>query len=121
MHALETSRLLTEEYSAKILLATMGKPKSAFELSDKLGIPIAACYRKIKLLEDAGLIICAERRLTPDGKRFSLFRSKVRDTEIVLERNKVQAQIEMFDGSTQDVTYDIDLPAFKIAAGQQFD
>ena len=34
MHALETSRLLTEEYSAKILLASMGKPKSAFELSD---------------------------------------------------------------------------------------
>ena len=64
MHALETSKLLTEEYSAKILLALMGRPKSALELSDKLDIPIAACYRKINLLESAGLICCEERKLT---------------------------------------------------------
>lgn len=121
MQSHEISRLLTERYSAKILLATTRKPRTALELSDSLGIPIAACFRKIKLLEDAGLIVCVERRLTPEGKRFSLFRSKVTDAEIVLERNKVRARIEMFDGSTQDVLYDIDLPAFKNAEGQACD
>ena len=112
MHALETSRLLTEEYSAKILLATMGKPKSAFELSDKLGIPIAACYRKIKLLEDSGLMFCAERRLTQAGKRISMYKSNVRNAQIVFERNKIRAKIEMIDGTTQDASYDIDMSAF---------
>jgi predicted transcriptional regulator len=121
MQSHEISRLLTERYSAKILLATTRKPRTALELSDSLGIPIAACFRKIKLLEDAGLIICVERRLTPEGKRFSLFRSRVTDTEIVLERNKVRARIEMFDGSTQEVIYHIDLPAFKNVAGQTCD
>ncbi len=91
------------------------------ELSDSMGIPIAACFRKLKLLEDAGLIICVERRLTPEGKRFSLFRSKVTDKELVMQRNKVRARIEMFDGSTQDVTYDMDLPAFKNVAGESCD
>jgi predicted transcriptional regulator len=118
MHALETSRLLTEEYSAKILLATMGKPKSAFELSDKLGVPIAACYRKIKILEDSGLIFCVERRLTQAGKRISLYKSNVKNAHIVFERNKVRANIEMIDGTTQDTSYDIDMSAFMDAAKQ---
>ena len=118
MHALETSRLLTEEYSAKILLATMGKPKSAFELSEKLGVPIAACYRKIKLLEDSSLIFCAERRLTQAGKRISLYKSNVKNAQIVFERNKIRAKIEMIDGTTQDTSYDIDMSAFLEMAKQ---
>jgi predicted transcriptional regulator len=109
MHALETSQLLTEEYAAKILLATMGKPKSAFDLSEKLGIPIAACYRKIKLLESAGLIYCCERRLTQAGKRISMYKSKVKNAQIVFEKNKLTARIEMMDGSSEQACYDIDL------------
>ena len=112
MHALETSRILTEEYSAKILLATMGKPKSAFELSEKLGVPIAACYRKIKILEDSGLINCVERRLTQAGKRISLYKSNVKNAQILFERNKIRANIEMIDGTSQSSTFDVDMSAF---------
>lgn len=112
MQALETSQLITEEYSAKILLATMGKPKTAFELSEKLGIPIAACYRKIKLLEQAGMINCVERRLTQAGKRISLYKSKVKNAQIIVERNKLRAHIEMVDGSMTDASYDMDMAMF---------
>ena len=118
MHVLETSRLLTEEYSAKILLATMGKPKTALELSEKLGVPIAACYRKIKILEDSGLIFCVERRLTQAGRRISLYKSNVKNAHITFERNKVRANIEMIDGTTQDTSYDIDMSAFVDIAKQ---
>ncbi|MCU0861399.1 MAG: helix-turn-helix domain-containing protein [Methanomassiliicoccales archaeon] len=112
MHALETSKLLTEEYSAKILLATMGRPKSAFELSEKLGIPIAACYRKIRSLEDAGLLVCAERRLTQSGKRMSMYKARVMNAQIIFEKNKIKARLEMIDGTTEDYNYDIDMSVF---------
>ena len=114
----EISRLLAEKHSARILFATIRNPRSAFELSDNLGIPIAVCFRKIKLLEDAGLIFCAERMLTNEGKRISLFRSNLRNGHIILERNKVQARIEIFDGSTQEVKYDIDMPTFRDATAK---
>src|SRR5439155_1742907 len=42
MDPLEASRLVTDEYSAKILVATFKKPKSAIDLSREYGIPIAA-------------------------------------------------------------------------------
>jgi hypothetical protein len=112
MQYLEHQGLLKEEYSAKILLATMRKPRAAFELSDKFGIPIAVCFRRIKQLEDSGLIVCAERRLTQEGKRVSLFKSNVDNAEVVLERNEVRAQVEIFDGSIQEVRCEIDMPRF---------
>ena len=115
MHALEKSRLFTEEHCGKILLATMGKPKDVYELSNLLGIPIAVCYRKIKQLEDSGIIVCAERRLTQEGKRISLFKSNVNDAEIVFHRNEVRAKVEIFDGSIQEVTCDIDMPTLFVA------
>jgi len=64
MNPLEASQLLTDEYSAKILLATYKRKISAQEISSLYGIPIAACYRKIRSLEEAGLIECVERILT---------------------------------------------------------
>jgi predicted transcriptional regulator len=112
MQALETSQLITEEYSAKILLGTMGKPKTAFELSEKLGIPIAACYRKIKVLEQAGMIVCVERHLTQAGKRISVYKSKIKNAQIIVERNKLHAHIEMIDGSMTDTSYDMDMDMF---------
>ena len=111
MHALEKSRLFTEEYCGKILLATMGKPKDVYELSNMLGIPIAACYRKIKLLEESGLMFSPERKLTQAGKRISVYKSNVRNAQIVFEKNNIRAKIEMMDGTTQDASYDIEISA----------
>ena len=91
--------------------ATVGKPKCAYELSDKLGIPIAH-YCKIKLLEDSGLLFCAERRLTQEGKRIGFYKSNIKNAQILFERNKIRAKIEMIDGTTQDASYDIDVAAF---------
>jgi len=108
MHALETSRLMTEEYCAKILLATMGKPKSAFELSNTLGIPIAACYRKINMLVRAGLLYCVERKLTRAGKRVSVYKSRVRNAQIIFEKGKIKARLEMIDGTIEDYNYTLD-------------
>ena len=73
MDIFEASHMITDKYSVRILVGTAKKPKSAIELSEKYGIPIAACYRKIKELERAGLLRCVERRLT---RKFSA-RSKV--------------------------------------------
>ncbi|NLI74355.1 MAG: helix-turn-helix transcriptional regulator [Euryarchaeota archaeon] len=112
MHALETSKLLTDEYSAKILLATMGRAKSAFELSEKLNIPIAATYRKINSLVNAGLLYCDERRLTKAGKRINLFKARVKNASIVFEKNSIRATIDMIDGTTEDYNYSIDMNAF---------
>ena len=48
MREKDVSRLLTDEYAERILVATQDVPRSVQEISDRYDIPIAACYRKIR-------------------------------------------------------------------------
>ena len=110
MQALEKSSLLTEEYSIQVLVALIGLPKSVNELSEKLGIPIAACYRRVRSLEKAGLLYCVERGLTQKGKRVCLYKAKIRNGTISLEKNKVRVRLDMIDGSIENYDYDAFAP-----------
>jgi predicted transcriptional regulator len=83
----------------------MGMPKSAFDLSQTYGIPIAACYRKIRLLESAGMLICVERKLTRAGKRMGYYRSAVLQAHIIIERNRIRAVISFVDGRSIENDY----------------
>jgi hypothetical protein len=47
-----------------------------------------------------------------------MYKSNVRNAQIVFERNKIRAKIEMIDGTTQDASYDIDMSAFLEMAKQ---
>ncbi len=99
---LEASRLVTDEYSAKILVATFKKPRSAIELSREYGIPIAACYRRIHALERAGLIRCTERALTQKGKRISLYMSQLKNAYIFFENGRLRVRFQLATGITKD-------------------
>jgi len=99
---LEASRLVTDEYSAKILVATFKKPRSAIDLSREYGIPIAACYRRIHALERAGLIRCTERALTQKGKRISLYMSQLKNAYIFFENGRLRVRFQLATGITKD-------------------
>src|SRR5437660_496550 len=98
MDPLEASRLVTDEYSAKILVATFKKAKSAIDLSREYGIPIAACYRRIHGLERAGLIRCTERALTQKGKRISLYMSQLKNAYIFFENGRLRVRFQLATG-----------------------
>ena len=102
MSPLQASQLLTDEYSAKILLATYKRKISAQEISQRYGIPIAACYRKIRTLEEVGLIQCVDRILTQKGKRKNLYTSCLRNAYIFFENGKLRARFQLATGAVRD-------------------
>ena len=59
-----------------------------------------------------------ERKLTQAGKRISVYKSNVKNAQIVFERNNIRAKIEMIDGTTQDASYDIEMSVFMEMAKQ---
>jgi len=89
------SKLLADEYNIKILSATFKQPMSAMDLSIRFDIPIAACYRKIKELQAAGLLRCADRILTREGKRVRRFASNVRNVHVSLEGGKLRVKFDL--------------------------
>src|SRR5512138_1161546 len=95
---LRISQLLTDEYAVKILVATVRAPKSAQEIAQRYGIPIAACYRRIKDLEAAGLLVCRERRLSQQGKRVSYYLSMLKNAYVFFENGHLRVKFQLKTG-----------------------
>ncbi len=99
---IEAAKIITDETSAKILAATYRKPMSAIELSQKYDIPIAACYRRIHLLEELGVLRAVKRVLTQKGKRITIYRSALKNAYIFFEDGKLRVRFQMANGITED-------------------
>ena len=95
MKPLELSQTVMDAYAARILLGTAERAVSALDLSREFGIPIAACYRRIRQLEALGLVYCERALPSRNGKGLQLFRSCVRSIRIALEEGKLKARVEV--------------------------
>jgi len=91
-----------DTYAAKILVACSRRPKHALELSKRLDIPIAACYRRIHVLEKAGLLKAVDRALTQQGKRIMLYQSMLKNAYIFFEGGKLRVRFQMVTGHVED-------------------
>lgn len=94
MREKDISRLLTDEYAERILVATQTDSRSVQEISDRYNIPIAACYRKIHELEEAGFLKVAEIVTTPKGKTMKMYRSLLKSAVLVYEDGTFKVKFE---------------------------
>ena len=98
MEAFEISQTVMDPYSARILLGTCEEAVSALDLSHRFGIPIAACYRRIRQLEALGLVYCERALPSRNGKGLQLFRSRLKSVRVSLEDGRLKASIVIDDG-----------------------
>lgn len=78
----DVSKLLADDYSQKILVTTYATPMSAQKLSKVCQIPIAACYRRIHELEQAGLISVDREKEVYKGRKVRLYKCRLRSATI---------------------------------------
>lgn len=78
----EVAKLLADDYSQKILVSTYTYPMSAQRLSKICRIPIAACYRRIHELEQAGLLGIDHEKEVYKGRKVRLYRCRLRSATI---------------------------------------
>ena len=95
---------MNDEYAARILVWAMDRPWTAAEMSDGLGIPISACYNRIRMLEEIGLLRRAEMRSSPSGKPIAAYQSMLKKGTVVLDRGAVRIRLELTDGRTEEMT-----------------
>ncbi|ODR80411.1 ArsR family transcriptional regulator [Haladaptatus sp. W1] len=81
------------KYNAEILDATH-EPKSAQELSDELGIPIATSYRRIEELTEANLLELTGREFSNEGRRTKVYRRDIDAVAISFHRDGIDVSVE---------------------------
>jgi predicted ArsR family transcriptional regulator len=82
--SVELIQALGNKYSAEILDAT-DEPRSAQELSDELGVPIATCYRRIDELTEHDLLELHDNVLSDERRRIKVYRRNVDGVHISFE------------------------------------
>jgi len=98
MNALQMSKLIIDEYSAKILSYAKDKPRSVLEMCEVLGIPMTLGYRRVNILTKLGLMVCHGRILTRNGKWMRLYLSRVNRAFIIFEKGVLKMKFELKTG-----------------------
>ncbi len=91
----ELIRAITDEYGIKMLLACYETPRSAQELSDRWQIPIAACYRRIHMMESLGMLKCVSEVVGRRGRIVRMYRSALRELEFRFKDGKAMVKFVM--------------------------
>ena len=84
---------MADQYSRKILTATVAEPVSALDLSKTYQIPITTVYRRIEELVEAGLIAAVKSGRTTDGKWYDLYRSLLRRIDVSFQNGDVRIEV----------------------------
>ncbi len=74
--------LLADKHSKAILSLTSIKECSAIQLSQELDIPLPTIYRKLKLLEAAGLVLHVKTIINLQGNEERYFRCAISEATV---------------------------------------
>src|SRR5574337_2170299 len=98
---LKTEEILIEflgdKYSRLVLSLTSSMDCSAFQLCRELGIPLATVYRKLKLLEDFGLIRHVKTIINLSGNEEKYYRCAIRDFKVSFHNGTFSVNLDMDD------------------------
>lgn len=109
----EVSKLLADDYSQKILAITYTSPMSAQRLSKVCRIPIAACYRRIHELEQAGLITIDREKEVYKGRKVRLYKCMLKSASIRFHNGRFVTRYDTWPengGSAEPVAPDVQVP-----------
>ncbi|MFQ5970290.1 MAG: ArsR/SmtB family transcription factor [Nitrososphaerales archaeon] len=86
-------KALADEYSRMILTFLMDKPRSVIEISTECKIPMSTAYRRIHELEESGLLQIMGSIISEDGKRYYLYRSKIKAVRTIFGVDSLEVEV----------------------------
>ena len=81
-----------DKYCRAILESASDLPKSAKQLSQECGVPISTAYRRIQQMHDHK-ILSISGTINEDGKKFFLYKSKIRAIVSLFDAGSVKVEI----------------------------
>jgi hypothetical protein len=95
--------LISDRHTSKILICTYKSPRSILSISEENDIPIAVCYRKVRLLEKLGFLKCVGKKSKKSGKVSKLYQSQITHAHFFLEKGTFRARIQLAEGLVDDL------------------
>ena len=89
---------IIDEITLKIISSTIDAPKNVFQICYDNKIPLSSTYKKIRKLQQEGLVSIEKIETDGKGKRVALYRSKIKSFDFNLKKESILLQLEQNDG-----------------------
>jgi len=99
MDVFDMFKIVLDEHSSRILDLTNSRSMNAAEISEFIGIPMAACYRRIRSLKRVGMLREDTKTVSPGGKSVVTYRSALDRAKVVLHDGRLKVFMDV-DGET---------------------
>lgn len=76
---------LSDPYARRVLAVCVKAPKAVKDISQETGLPLATAYRHVNALVERGVLVVERSAMTQDGKKYDLYRSRVRSARIEVD------------------------------------
>lgn len=95
---------LGDEQTRAILLFLHEAPRSVQEIVERCAVPQASVYRKLRELQEGGLVGIQRSALSADGHRTDLFRSRLGGLSVRLAAGRLDVAAEFRDLAAERLT-----------------
>lgn len=101
------AKLLTDDYCLKIISGSAKKGMSVKEMAFTYFIPFATCYKKVAQLEAIGLLKEDGMALKGNGKKYSVYRSCLKNLEVNYKDKRIVLEIELEGKGPKKISLDL--------------
>ncbi len=91
--AIEVVKVLSDEYSRKILLCIINSSLPIEEISRFQNIPVSTCYRRVHEMLQYGIIKPDRTIIREDGKKYVCYKFAIKNATIQLESGGVRVDV----------------------------
>ncbi len=95
---------MADDCSLAILRSTTEKPCSAMEIIHAGTLPPSSVYRRISEFVNVGLLAVDKMVITKDGKKFSLYRSTIRDVRAEYKAGEIELSVSFNEDVVSKLT-----------------
>jgi predicted methyltransferase len=89
---------IIDEITIKILSSTIDTAKNVLQLCYENKIPLSSTYKKVRKLEQEGLVSVEKIEVDGKGRRVTFYRSNIKSLDFNLKREGVLLQFEQNKG-----------------------
>jgi DNA-binding Lrp family transcriptional regulator len=91
--AIEVVKVLSDDYSRKILLSVINNSLPIEEISKEQNIPVSTCYRRVHEMLAFGILKPERTIIREDGKKYICYRAAIKNATIRLESGELKVDV----------------------------
>jgi len=95
--AIEILREIADKTTYRIIIAIIHSPKTAAQICAENKLPLSSTYKRIRKLQEEGLITIEKINIDSKGKKVVLYRSKIKSLVFNLKANMISLRFNKND------------------------